>query len=206
MGFYLSNPNVSRDTPEQIVYGRQSFLWTTVRCREAFSGHDWFHPKLYSCCRWEPKFASEGGRGFRLRIFGVAVSAAWFTVMQGKHLVRRLAQWTSTCTGRILKYCIRYLSGIDRDYCKTALPSGTGWAQSHWCACFTISLSKKRHLHTFNTIESSAHSNWGFLALILQDQIGGLQYQSNGSGGWLDVPSDDEDFAVVVINCGDCLT
>ena len=56
-----------------------------------------------------------------------------------------------------------------------------------------------------NTIGSSAHTDWGFLTLIFQDQIGGLQYQSSGSGDWLDVPADDQDFAVV-INCGDYLS
>lgn len=55
-------------------------------------------------------------------------------------------------------------------------------------------------------IGSSAHTDWGFLTLILQDSIGGLQFHDAQSDPkWVDVLADSEDLAFVV-NCGDYLS
>lgn len=50
-----------------------------------------------------------------------------------------------------------------------------------------------------NLIGSSPHSDWGFLTLILQDSIGGLQLLK-GNGEWLSVPTHEN---TLVVNCGD---
>jgi isopenicillin N synthase-like dioxygenase len=47
---------------------------------------------------------------------------------------------------------------------------------------------------------SSPHTDWGFLTLIHQDDVGGLQFQHNGE--WIDVPYIP---GSLVVNCGDFL-
>ena len=49
---------------------------------------------------------------------------------------------------------------------------------------------------------SSPHTDWGFLTVILQDDVGGLQFYSHSAGAWLDVPVVRRG---LVINGGDFL-
>jgi isopenicillin N synthase-like dioxygenase len=52
-------------------------------------------------------------------------------------------------------------------------------------------------------IGSSPHSDWGFLTLIMQDNVGGLQVQPSGTQQWIDVPVVD---GALVLNIGDYLS
>lgn len=62
--------------------------------------------------------------------------------------------------------------------------------------------SPKESIQRLDTIGSSAHTDWGFLTLILQDLVGGLAYKEMGE--WKSVPA-LEDYSLVV-NCGDYLS
>jgi isopenicillin N synthase-like dioxygenase len=50
---------------------------------------------------------------------------------------------------------------------------------------------------------SSPHTDWGFLTVILQDSVGGLQFLHSRRGEWTDVPAID---GAIVINGGDYLS
>lgn len=52
-------------------------------------------------------------------------------------------------------------------------------------------------------IGSSEHTDWGFLTLLLQDDIGGLQIKNRKTGEWVDVPYMP---GSIMINCGDYLS
>ena len=55
-----------------------------------------------------------------------------------------------------------------------------------------------------NPIGSSAHTDWGFLTLILQDNTGGLEFR-DADGVWQKVSAENDEHALVV-NCGDYLS
>lgn len=70
----------------------------------------------------------------------------------------------------------------------------------------TISLLRLFYYHAAdpehpNSIGSSPHTDWGFLTVILQDAVGGLQFLSNGE--WKDVPCVPNS---MIVNCGDYLS
>lgn len=52
-------------------------------------------------------------------------------------------------------------------------------------------------------IRAGAHSDYGSLTLLFQDQRGGLQVESPGGSGWLDVEPRE---GTIVVNAGDLLT
>ncbi|EGD75478.1 2OG-Fe(II) oxygenase [Salpingoeca rosetta] len=71
----------------------------------------------------------------------------------------------------------------------------------------TISLLRVFHYHPASAkhkacLGSSPHTDWGFLTTILQDDVGGLQFQSSDDGAWHDVPCVP---GSLVINGGDFL-
>lgn len=53
------------------------------------------------------------------------------------------------------------------------------------------------------SIGSSPHTDWGFLTLIAQDHVGGLEYQHDGQ--WISVPATAPGDHHFVVNCGDAL-
>eukprot|EP01147_Barroeca_monosierra_P006348 gene6348-9275_t len=70
----------------------------------------------------------------------------------------------------------------------------------------TISLLRVFHYHSAsiehaNCLGSSPHTDWGFLTVILQDNVGGLQVQKK-DGCWYDVPCLP---GSLVVNAGDFL-
>lgn len=75
----------------------------------------------------------------------------------------------------------------------------------------TISLMRFFHYFPYKNREklngqewigSSEHTDWGFLTLLLQDDVGGLQLK-NQKGEWIDVPYLE---GSIMVNCGDYLS
>lgn len=79
---------------------------------------------------------------------------------------------------------------------------------AHCCGGETISLVRLFHYFPAvagrdNCIGSSPHTDWGFLTLIAQDAVGGLEYQNDGR--WLAVPPTPEGVDELILNGGDAL-
>lgn len=68
----------------------------------------------------------------------------------------------------------------------------------------TISIMRLFHYFTTpssdNIMGSSPHTDWGFITIISQDDVGGLQFFDDGT--WIDVPARPE---LLVVNAGDFL-
>ena len=79
---------------------------------------------------------------------------------------------------------------------------------AYCCGGETISLVRLFHYFPAvagrnNCIGSSPHTDWGFLTLIAQDAVGGLEYQKDGR--WLAVPPTPNGVNELILNGGDAL-
>ncbi len=55
-----------------------------------------------------------------------------------------------------------------------------------------------------NAIGSSEHTDWGFLTLIMQDLVGGLEFLDSNDKTWKEVPASS--IGGLIVNCGDFLS
>jgi isopenicillin N synthase-like dioxygenase len=91
------------------------------------------------------------------------------------------------------------------------IAEGLGLEKGYFEGYFKDELAHARLIHYFRPdaagdgteeLGAGAHTDWGLITLLLQDEVGGLKVQDKDTGEWLDVPPTP---GAYVVNCGDLL-
>lgn len=156
-------------------------------CKEAFSyGYNWDPSK-------KPTNALQGNNIFP-NVSSMENGEVW---IQKLHTFYQSMMELSTTIVRLLALSLNHEESYFDSFCK----EGDTISLMRFFHYFPY--QKRDKVDNVEWIGSSAHTDWGFLTLLLQDNLGGLQINNPRTGEWLDVPYIE---GTVLVNGGDYLS